>query len=647
MLLESGGIRFVLRKLEPARAVVQHLQSLECRDADPAALLNAILEGRVWCESSGARDTRFGVTPALRLQAQARRVSPRSIEVWEEQMASINGLHALGIDRVVDEPWVRSALERLHREELIGTRQYAISTLAEADRKIRKAGGDPLAALPNFQARGAPGVRRIDPRALAISLAVIRSVRDDESQAPIVKKDIYQDITVQIESVNVAEPANPISVPGHTTLARILEQEISAMDITRRNHGRRRATKVFRRNSSARDTARRPLEVAEYDDLDCSVYLVDERNGLPWGRAFVTIGVDQFTALPLGYDLSDRHRAYESAVGAICHSLLPKPDFQNGEMGYGCQGQMLLDRASYNESEPLKKQSFASRLLLSTARPRGPTEKQTVEHFIHIARMDFCRRLPGWRGEKNDRDAIDEGVCTAALTLSEFQAMWREWLRRAYCNKPGTDGCTPRERWLKHFEKHTPAVRYSAAQLALFRLRPETTTFRDSGGLLRKELRYDSDELGRLRERLGATAEIEMYVDRHDLTYVMVLDPYVQHLIRVPTTEDLLYVSGLSDSQHSMVLAFARSKGNKHPSLAQLVQARSELAVMAAQAARSNKLRKRQWSRRAPTAVLGDGGVAAEKRQDSSDNPPMILMTDLEYQMEQLRALAIEEGEAW
>src|SRR5438270_9355110 len=115
-------------------------------------------------------------------------------------------------------------------------------------------------------------------------------------------------------------------------------------------------------------------------------------------------------------------------------------------------------------------------------------------------------------------------------------------------NTPGEDGLTPTQRWKSFYTTFGPAVRYTRAQLALLTLVPVTLHFRESGGLERLNIRYDNEELAALRRRLGATAEIGLYVNRRDLTYVMVMNPFTKALFRVDTTENLRrYVHGLTE----------------------------------------------------------------------------------------------------
>lgn len=649
MLLQAGGTRLILRRLDADGVLLQQEESGECRRLSEAQLLEAIFAGLVQTEQQ-RRKTPFDLSAAVLDRAQVRGASARSIEVWENKMAWLNGLRAKGVTQIVNKAWVRAAINQLARDELKGLPRFAITTLYETDLKIRKSGGDPTAVVPDFASRGGRDHLRIDERTAELVTTEIQRVRD-ETTGPIVKKVIYQSITAIINARNAGVPGDPIPHAGSSTVNRLISRLIPAYEVTRRNKGPRAAARAFREHAHARDTAMWPLEVGEYDDIDTGVFATDERNGLPWGRVYLTNGLSQSTLAVLGYDLGDKPRSYQSAIATICESLLPKDDCLPGEMGYGNQGTMLLDNASYNACKAMRTQSRALSLLLASARPYGPTEKSGIEHFNWIVKSDFCRGLPGWSGPKGDREAVNEGLCSAALTLGQISQDYRHWVTKIYANKPGDDGLTPKQRWLQHYAHHGPAVRYSKAQLSLFRLRPDTSKFRESGGLMRLGLRYASEELVDLRRLLGETAEVQIFVDASDLSYLVVADPMTGNLLRVPSSEDKRYVANLTERQQQMILSMARERGIKNPSLDELWKSRRDLERMVQQASRANRLRKRTWARRmASKAAQGqqeNHPSGADPSDQGTRKSETRLMTELEYQVEELLAVDLAPEDEW
>lgn len=641
MLMEAGGVSLQLYKLRPPEVLLQDVQTNECRATTEDVLISAIQTGEVICEGVEQRRTLLEEGIAKLRDSEHRIASQAALEVAAAKLTWLEALRRHGVVRLVDRPWVHSLMKRLVADELKDVQWFELTTLAETERRIRKADGDVTAAIPDYASRGGAGGSRIDPRALQVAKDVLRTAVDSKSFTT--KLNIIRDVETQIQALNTACPQDPIKQPGHTTIRRVISREMPAYEFFRVQKGVRKANSLFREQAYSRDTATRPLEASEYDDVDTGVFLVDEMNGLPWGRGWLTDGIDQCTAVPLGYHMGEKERSYESMMGAICHSLLPKPYVEEAGHwdGYGCQGVMKLDRARYNFCVAAKQQSAALGVLLSAARPRGPTEKSTIEHYNHIIKSDFCPTLPGWKGDSGDREAIDEGIGTAVLTIQDFERLYVKWVCGVYLNIPGDDGKTARQRWTGFYKGFGPAVRYSSEQLALFRLVPKLLRFRESGGVYPLRLRYASDELARLRKQLGPNAQVLCFVDRLDLTYLMAENPWTKSRFRVECVEDPRYVRGLTAYQQSMIIAKCRQEKNKNPSIGDLMAARRALQKQVEDARKVHKLRVQSWARKMKGIVDGNGDYVPETKTTSGVQKER-LMTELEHQMMDLEALTEE-----
>lgn len=636
--MQAGGENFVLLEIRGHEVVLKNERSNDMRVISEADLIRDLLDGTVQARSAAPRRSVIEKGSTLVSKADVQRASPKALEVASAKSQWLSALQRHGIDRVEDRPWVRTLIRRLANGELKEVQAYTIPTLRDAQLALEDSGGDPVSLLPQFAARGAPGVMRIDSRAQEIARTVIKN--KIASGQRIEKSDLIREVNATIISHNGASPDDPIAQPGESTIRRMIKREVPAYVITRSKVGARQANVEFREHAHAREQTRRPLQVSEWDDVNTGVFLVDERSGLPWGRGWLTHGIDVHTMVPLGYYLGHHHRCFESMIGAICHGLLPKPF--NGDsghwIGYGTPSQFVLDNASYNHCVAAKHQAGAMGLLLSAARPRGPTEKSGDEHFNKLIKMWFSPYLPGWKGDGKSGDTLGEGVSGAVLTIQQFQTAFETWVCRDYLNMPGSDGLTPKQRWQSYYKSFGPAVRYSSEQLALFRLVPAFARFRESGGLLRMSLRYADNELAALRRHLGKTAKVACYVDRFDLSYLMVENPFTKQLIRVESSEDPKLVKGLTERQQKWILAICRQKKQTNPSIVQQVEARAVIQRLVADAMRSKKMKDRARAMRSGSLPGSQDHTVMQQRIESSN--PSQLMSELEYEMSQLDLVA-------
>lgn len=657
MYLTDGGHRYRIDLKTENGWVVRQIETNETRTSPTDKLIEAIQAGELREVGPSGSDPIAADSGQFTPRLVSCAASPAALKAFAEQKQWIDALHAEGYSDIADTVWIRSTIDRLAKTTLASVRQYKISTLRRLEAKVRKAGGDWTAAVPRYLDRGGRGQTRTDPRAERI----IQEALDIEKgrQGRFVRSHVIDAIRAKVLELNQSAPDDPIRMPGDSTVQRRIATQFTKYELRVRNSGRKSANRLYRENSYPRDRAQYPLEISEYDDIDCGVFLVNERSGLPAGRAFLTHGICNATGVPLGFDLSHRPRSFDSAVGAICSSLLPKdpnlPEFgelANDWIGYGVQGTILLDNARYNHSKSTAIAAADARLALAGTRPYGPTEKSSIEHYNFLVKRDFCSALPGWRGDKNDPESVKQGLSSSCIDIVTFKALYVRWVTGVYLKNPGSDGRTPRQRWERHYRLHGPAVRWSREQIALLRLRPMELTFRDSGGVKRLGLVYNSEVVRALRRKEGHNASVLAYVDNEDLSYLFVRHPETHELLRADFVDDHRHVQGLNAYQQKLILRLARERGIKNPSLIQLAGERERLRQMVEQARRSHKLQERRYAERVgdiPTLSADFGvEVVSDFSEAGVSRPVKKVMTDLEWSIVQLEQVELTStDEEW
>jgi putative transposase len=656
MQLLTFGTRLQLKQIEGHAVTLMNTATGETRTTTLSQLVTSFHGGQITIENqSGLHHELARLAPS---EVQAIRLRTESQAAVKRMLAIRSWLEALrqaGIERVADEPWVRTVVKKLQDGDLKTVEKLSIRTLALHERQVHLNGGDWTQLIPHFSHRGGKGKIRIDERADAIISNIIEKLKTQSGR--IVKTEIYQSVLAQVNSHNIAHADNQILAPGAATVCRRISNSFSAYELCARSNGKKYADRLYRRNAEARDKADIPLLVVEFDDLDTGVFLVDDRTGLPFGRGYITHGIDRATDSPLGFSVGHESRSYESAMGAIVSCLLPKkmsdPMFSECKFAwepYGHPGQILQDNATYNFSSAMCSQSQQLRLLLAGARAYGPTEKNSIERFNRVCKQDLLPTLLGWRGDKTNPDAVKNGLASAIMTSQELRRTYTKWVTDVYMNSPRDDGTTTRERWLKYFDKHSPAVRWTGDQVATLRLRPTTLRFRASGGLARLGLRYSSPALYKLREKLGLTASVVALTDHADLSYLKVINPTNKDVLHVPCVSPKAAFNGLNEYQHSLILKMARSKGKNSLSVQDLVNARQELAEMTSQLVRSRRLKDRKAAARTGVVASQESIIESDSAEKSIDVPDPRVTTELEYEIEQLSLVELDQDmdmEGW
>ena len=312
-----------------------------------------------------------------------------------------------------------------------------------------------------------------------------------------------------------------------------------------------------------------------------------------------------------------------------------------------------MDNAVYNHTSATEQTHLKLQQTLSWAKPHQPTEKSGIEHYNHRVKNHFCSRLDGWRGSKDNPNGHKEGMQGAILTIQQFRQSYIDWVTRDYLNDAGQDGRSPKQNWFRFYSDHRPAVRWTREQVGMFLLTPIELTFRDSGGLLRARLRYQSDELAKLCKHLGRKSTVLAFSDRTDLGYLLVKNPHTSELIRVPCIEDPRYINGLTDRQHQLILKRSREQGSINPTMRDCVAARQNLAEQTTQLRTHKKLRKRWQSMTREVPAMPQEFSSDARENFEQENLPLqtvksqILMTDLEYSISELDKIELDDNEVW
>jgi len=528
-----------------------------------------------------------------------------------------------------------------------GTSDFRPRTIKEAWTKLIANAGDTRVLMPDFGNRGGPGKPQIDPVVEALLTKRIEEERPKETR--LRPHDLHELHLLDVNAWN-NNPENPkIEPASQRTTRRRFERAYDAYDIVLRNKGKDAARQKFR-DSGVKIRADTPLLATQFDDTDGEVFLIDELTGLPWGRAWLTLGIDECTAAILGKEISEHSRNVWSASSALVNAILPKntadPEFANCRnpwFAYGKIGIAQFDNALYNRSGTFLEGVIADALALpGWSKPRVPTGKTQIENLNNLIKTDFTPELPGWRGPKRDKAGLKEGPGSAIMSLQQYRRMFNAWVCDRYSSRPREHGKSPKQLWDKHFAGKEPRLPLDTQSFRLIATARQSLTLRASGGILRKGLRYKSDALSKLRDRIGSKERVDIRLHPYDLSRIYVFDPVLKHFIVVPCVEELDYINGLTDHQQSLVLKLCRENGQKNPTLIQCIQAKADLRALAEQLRNSRKLTERKRGYR----IDGNKAVPSPGTSVNSIEPAqLVVMTDLEARIRALSDVDLADND--
>lgn len=613
--LRHGGIVILIVEKLGEHCILENLASGERKTVWITRLLQDYREGNLIPCSAEEANTALqpGFDPdaplVRELNLPLSDLSPATIQDGLKKIRYIRALRALGYTSLRPTYPLELDYKKLVQQQNDLTAPK-LSTLYTCSRRIEASHGDLRAAFPNYKDRGGKGQHRWHKEADAAFIKLVERLNQDTNAQirPTLAQKSLQ--TILLEQVDLPQLFS--IMPSLSSIERRLHEAFGEYEIYKRKHGKAEADKVFR-HWYPRDSAVMPLEVIEFDDKDSRCFLWDRETTLPCGRAYITTGVDQYSAVPMGFDISDRHRNVLSAKRAYLDAILPWDssdpsyrDIKSSPEFYGRFGIAVFDNALYNHATDLELLvlEISRSTIVAWAKPRTPTEKSVIEDFNGRMVADCFEKLPGYGGPKNSISLLSSGQESCCMTAQDFRKALLHWAYDIYCNTP-REGYTPRERWRMGMQNITPrlpkildAALLASTLLKRRRLRPE-------GVQLAKGLSYQSQELLLLQRHLGHNAEVNFRYNPNHLAQIYVEDPRTSKYLVVPsTTPD--YTRHLSLYQHHLVLKHSAERGRKHPSLPDLLNGLEALQRMVEQLRFSKKKREREVARKSTPDPVGN-----------------------------------------
>jgi len=241
-------------------------------------------------------------------------------------------------------PAITRSLTRKEIEELAAKHNIHYTTIYRKIRKYRET-MSPASLIPNVKNRGGKGKNRIDKAVDDIVKCYFQEILDGR-QLDITKlsiKALHREISMRCRRLSLKPPA-------WNTVSNRLDDFI---------HERRLDVKKKRKGGAPRTMAgtsfpdaNLPLDVVQIDHTPLDIIIVDEEHREPIGKVFLSIAIDVFSRMVVGFSISLDSPSIFSVGRLIANCMLPKTEFLkrldiDAEWDiYGKIGVIHLDNAS-------------------------------------------------------------------------------------------------------------------------------------------------------------------------------------------------------------------------------------------------------------------------------------------------------------
>lgn len=401
-----------------------------------------------------------------------------------------------------------------------------------------------IAALAPNGSQGGRGQSRLDPRVQGVIQEVLQDSYLTKQRLKV--SAIRRLIEARCRQEGLTVPAY------NTVLARILQ--LPSYDRIKARIGAKEAREAAAIHRGPYEGAEFPFAIVQVDHTPLDIILVDEATRLPIGRPWLTLAIDVYSRMVLGYYLSFDPPGAISVGLCLVHAILPKDAWQvkfGLKAEWPCWGLPVTIHADNGKDfhcESLQRACLEHQIHIEW-RPLG-----RANFGGHIERLlgtflQEMHQLAGTTFSNVTERGNYESMKNSAFTLREFECWLANLITGNYHQRPhgGLQGQCP----LKRFEEgilgnatqpgrgRPPRLRSESERRLLLDFLPGVERRIQEYGVQIDRIIYFSDDL---RPHVQAVdpehpTETRRYVfrrDPRDISVVYFLNPNTQEYCPVP-----------------------------------------------------------------------------------------------------------------
>lgn len=360
------------------------------------------------------------------------------------------------------------------------------------------------------------------------------------------------------------------------------------------------------------------LDRWEIDHTLMDVLLVDEETGLVIGRPYITVVLDKFSRMIMGYLIHLAAPNTETVLRVIERAIRPKakflerfPNVKNEWRAHGLPARVVPDNAAEFHADDLIQGFDELGIEIMYPRSRGPELKGSVERFFRTQNTDLLHGLPGTTFSNVQDKGDYKPEKHACITLSQLEASVVKWIVDIYHQRPhrGLSKRTPAQVWASEEANRLIRLPVDPDALECILARRRSVKVHHYGIEVEGH-GYHSTELAELRIRMKPDEKISVRF-RDELGHVWVHDRFRNVFLLVPIKNKSL--RGLSRELWKAAEKAVKESGDINPSTEKIQQSYRDLAEDVENARKSQKLRIRRAVARAK--LDKDGWTVTTKSQ--------------------------------
>lgn len=415
------------------------------------------------------------------------------------------------------------------------------------------------------------------------------------------KADVVRAVQEKIFAINQGKaPSEQIEVISRTSIYRWLN-ELQQDIVDGARLGAEAARSKYRVSMGGLKVGG-VLERVEIDHTPLDLIVIDHMTKLPLGRPWVTMAVDKYSRMVVGFYICFNEPSSYSVLQCLKRVILPKdewlarfPDIKGTWPAYGIPQLIAVDNGMDLHSEAFEKscQELGVQILYCPA--ATPETKASVERFFRTLNQGLIHKLPGTTfsniNERGDYPAEE----LAAIDMETLLYLITKWIVDVYSVSfhRGLKS-TPLIKWLDSAQKSMFELPVFPQQLnVIIGIPAKRTAFHY--GIELESLHYNNRALQEIRRRAGENLQVQLKFYMDDVSFIHVFDPHTKEYLKVECVHDD-YALDLPRDAHRLVREHARRQNGDQYSMPQLMEARQQIETRINDAIKHKKMAQRKLS---------------------------------------------------
>lgn len=372
-------------------------------------------------------------------------------------------------------------------------------------------------------------------------------------------KDVHKYVCGSVLLRNATRiESEQLNIPSYGYI-KSLVSELNPYEVYRARYGQRAADIKFRAAGQA-PVAERPLARAAMDHTQMDVFVVDEQTGLPLGRPWLTMVIDECTRYVLGYYLGFEAPGAISLTRALRNALVPKevdPEIKSSWDAWGLMDVLVVDNGMEFHSMALESAGGRFGIDVQFCPRKAPWFKGKIERLFGTLNTGLLAGIGGKTFSNHLLKGDYNPEKNAVLTLDVLQRMVQMWIVDVYHQEIHSSlDASPSLCWeegIGSVDRYLP----SSAVVIESAFSNSTTRWLTHKGLEFDRVFYNNQEMRALREQFGERINVEIRTWDDDIGHIVVVAPDQRTLIKVPAV-NLDYADGLTRWQHKVCKRYQR-----------------------------------------------------------------------------------------